>query len=617
MLAENLAKMARSLLEFLGVEVTLRSSRAASYPAVTFSSSDMSSIPFVPDDAPFTPEQRAWLNQFFAANFSPAGGAAISAGPPVPVTVLYASQTGNAEGLAKKLVKDLKKGNFLPTLSDLAQYDPSKLAAEKHVLLIASTYGDGEPPDSATAFHQWLHSDAAPSLAGVKYSVLALGDSSYPDFCQCGIEFDTRFAELGAERLHTRIDCDVEFDAEYKAWSQSIIALLAPGGAAVKAVAALDQEEEGYSKNNPFAARLLRQSNLNGKGSEKQTHHIEISLTGSGLEYQVGDALGVVPQNSTALVDELLSHLPFNTKADVSTPDGEEISLRDALIRHYDIRTLSSTLIEKWQARSGSPFLRSLVQANDKKAYQDFIWGRELIDLVIDYPADFSDAEDFVAVLRKLQPRLYSISSSPLAHPGEVHLTVGVVTYKAHGRERAGVCSSFLARLAANDTTGVYVHQNPAFRLPADSSTPLIMVGPGTGIAPFRAFLEERQATAAKGKNWLFFGNPHAATDYLYQEQLQQFVKDGVLQRIDTAFSRDQAKKIYVQDRMIEQGAELWKWLEEGAAFYVCGDASRMAKDVDLALHQLIQTHGKKSQEEATAYVAQLKKDKRYQRDVY
>jgi sulfite reductase (NADPH) flavoprotein alpha-component len=577
----------------------------------------MSQIPFVPDDAPFTPEQRAWLNRFFAANFSPASGTLPSAGPPVPVTVLFASQTGNAEGLAKKLVKDLKKGNFLPTLSDLAQYDPTKLASEKNILLIASTYGDGEPPDSATAFHQWLHSDAAPSLAGVKYSVLALGDSSYPDFCQCGIEFDTRFAALGAERLHARVDCDVEFDAEYKAWSQAIITLLAPGAVAAKPVAALDQDEEGYSKNNPFPARLLQQYNLNGKGSEKQTHHIEISLAGSGLDYQVGDALGVVPQNSAALVDELLSHLPFNTKADVTSPDGEEIPLREALIRHYDIRTLSNTLIEKWQSRSGSPFLRSLVQANDKKAYQDFIWGRELIDLVIDYPADFADAEDFIAVLRKLQPRLYSISSSPKAHPGEVHLTVGVVTYKAHGRERAGVCSSFLARLAANDTTGVYVHQNPAFRLPSDPATPLIMVGPGTGIAPFRAFLEERQATAAPGKNWLFFGNPHAATDFLYQEQLEQFVKDGILHQLDTAFSRDQAKKIYVQDRMTEQGAALWKWLEEGAAFYVCGDASRMAKDVDQALHEIIQVHGQKTEDQAAAYIAQLKKDKRYQRDVY
>jgi sulfite reductase (NADPH) flavoprotein alpha-component len=257
------------------------------------------------------------------------------------------------------------------------------------------------------------------------------------------------------------------------------------------------------------------------------------------------------------------------------------------------------------------------VQAGDKQAYQDFIWGRELIDLVLDYPADFRDAEDFVGVLRKLQPRLYSIASSPKAHPGEVHLTVGVVNYKTFGRSREGVCSSFLARLVAGDTSGVYIHSNPAFRMPAQNEAPLIMVGPGTGIAPFRAFLEERKSTAAPGPNWLFFGNPHAATDYLYEEELKQFAQDGYLHQLDTAFSRDQSQKIYVQDRMREQGAELWKWLDSGAAFYVCGDASRMAKDVDQALHDVIATHGNLSTEEAAAYVTQMKKDKRYLRDVY
>lgn len=577
----------------------------------------MSTIPFVPDDAPFTPEQRLWLNRFFAANFSTIAATSTTSGPAIPVTVLYASQTGNAEGLAKKLVKDLKKGNFLPTLADIVQYDSAKLAKEKHLLLITSTYGDGEPPDSASAFHQWLHSPAAPTLTGMKFSVLSLGDSTYPDFCQCGIEFDQRFAALGAERLYARVDCDVDYDADYKAWSQGVIAVLAPSGSSVAVPAAIEQEEDGYSKTRPFPGRLLHQHNLNATGAEKQTQHIEISLEGSGLEYQVGDALGVAPRNEEKLVDELLSHLPFQTKVNVAAHDGSEISLREALISLYDIRTLNNNLIEKWQARSGSPFLRSLVQANDKKAYQDFILGRELIDLVIDYPADFSDADDFVALLRKLQPRLYSISSSPKAHPSAVHLTVGVVKYRSFGRERAGVCSSFLARLAVGDASGVYVHHNNAFRMPEDNSTPLIMVGPGTGIAPFRAFLEERQATAATGKNWLLFGNPYQATDFLYQSQLEQFVSDGVLHRLDTAFSRDQAKKIYVQDRMREQGTELWNWLENGAAFYVCGDASRMAKDVDLALLDVIGKHGGKSADEAAAYVAQMKKDKRYQRDVY
>lgn len=578
----------------------------------------MSTIPIVPDDAPFTPEQRAWLNEFFTKNFASLGQTAPpAAGPAVPVTVLYASQTGNAEALGKKLLKELKKGNFLPALHDIAAYDRSNLAEEPNLLLITSTYGDGEPPDSAADFHQWLHSDDAPALNGVKFSVLALGDSSYPDYCQCGIEFDNRLAALGAERLHARVDCDVEYDVGFKTWSSALIAMLAPAGPTVATATALDQEEEGYSKTRPFPAPLLRSFNLNGIGSEKQTQHIEISLEGSDLSYEVGDALGVMPVNSATLVEEILSFLPFNTNVEVATTDGKEMPLREALTYHYDLRTLTQSLIEKWQSRSGSPFLRSLVQAGDKQAYQDFIWGRELIDLVLDYPADFRDAEDFVGVLRKLQPRLYSIASSPKAHPGEVHLTVGVVNYKTFGRSRAGVCSSFLARLAAGDTSGVYIHSNPAFRMPAQNEAPLIMVGPGTGIAPFRAFLEERKATAAPGPNWLFFGNPHAATDFLYEEELKQFAQDGYLHRLDTAFSRDQSQKIYVQDRMREQGAELWKWLDYGAAFYVCGDASRMAKDVDQALHDVIATHGKLFTEEAAAYVTQMKKDKRYLRDVY
>lgn len=575
----------------------------------------MSQIPFVPDDAPFTPEQRQWLNAFFQTHFSPAPQ--VPAGPAVPVTILYGSQTGNAEGLGKKFLKELKKGHFLPQLIDMAVYDPQQLSQEKHLLVITSTYGDGEPPDSAAALHQWLHSENAPTLAGVKFSVLALGDTSYPDFCKCGIEFDQRLAALGAERLYPRVDCDVDYDPGYKTWSQAIMTLLAPSGAVSAPVTALDQEEQGFSKTHPFAAPLLRSLNLNGPGAEKQTQHLEFSLAGAGLHYEVGDALGVVPQNPASLVDELLSHLPFQTKTEVAAPDGSEISLRDALIQHYDVRTLSKGLIEKWQARSGSPFLRSLVQADDKKAYDTFIWGREVIDLVIDYPADFTDAEEFLSVLRKLQPRLYSIASSPLAHPDEVHLTVGVVKYKSFGRERGGVCSNFLSRLAMGDTSGVYIHSNTAFRMPENDDAPMIMVGPGTGIAPFRAFLEHRQAKGAKGPNWLFFGNPYRSTDFLYEEELTRWQQEGVLHRLETAFSRDQSQKIYVQDRMREHGAELWKWLDYGAAFFVCGDASRMAKDVDQALHDVIAVHGGKSSEEAAAFVAQMKKDKRYLRDVY
>ena len=572
----------------------------------------------IPHDAPFSAEQRAWLNDFLTKALSQANQSATASIPSVPVTVLYGSQTGTAEGLAKKLIKTLKKGNFEPEMHDMASYDRSRLATEKNLLVITSTYGDGEPPDSAADLHGWLMSDAAPQLAGVCYSVLALGDSSYPDYCQCGIEFDTRLTALGASRIFSRVDVDVDPDAPFAIWSAGVLAVLAPSGAAALAAdpAVEEADEVGYSKNHPFPAPVVGNYNLNGPG-EKQTHQISLSLAGSDLTYEVGDALGVYPLNSEIVVDEIIANLPCKSSS-VPTPDGDEVSLREALIRHYDIGSLNKSLIQKWQAKSGSPFLRSLVAADDKKAYDDFCWGRDLIDLVIDHPADFTDAEEFVSNLKKLQPRLYSIASSPRTHPGEVHLCVGVVRYTTLGRQRGGICSTFLAdRVTSEVKPRVYVHTNNGFRLPSDGATDVIMCGPGTGIAPFRAFLEDRKATAAQGKNWLFFGNPHSATDYLYQQELTDFQADGTLTKLNLAWSRDQQEKIYVQQLMEQNGAELWSWLNAGAAFYVCGDASRMAKDVDFALHKVAEKHGRLSPEEAAAFIARLKKEKRYQRDVY
>lgn len=572
----------------------------------------------LPNDAPFTAEQRAWLNDFLSKALAQGNQTAAATGPLVPVTVIYGSQTGTAEGLAKKLLKTLKKGNFDPEIHDMAAYDRSRLAEEKNLLVITSTYGDGEPPDNATDFHSWLMSDVAPKLKGVSYSVLALGDSSYPDFCKCGIEFDTRLSALGATSLYPRIDVDVDPDAPYAEWSSGVIAKLAPSAASIPsdATATVDPAEEGYSKKNPFPAAVVENYNLNGPG-DKQTHQIALSLEGSGLNYEVGDALGVYPRNLPQVVDEIIANLPFKA-GNVPAPDGGEIPLREALLRHYDIGTLNKSIIQKWQAKSGSPFLRSLVAADDKKAYDDFCWGRDLIDLVVDHPADFADAEEFVSILKKLQPRLYSIASSPRAHPGEVHLCVGIVRYQSHGRQRGGICSTFLAdRLSGDVKPGVFVHSNNAFRLPTNGEVDVIMVGPGTGIAPFRAFLEDRKATTAKGRNWLFFGNPYSATDFLYQGEIDGYLADGTLSKFDVAWSRDQKEKLYVQHLMEQNGADLWTWLKGGAAFYVCGDASRMAKDVDLALHQIAEKHGGLSTEDAAAFLSQLKKEKRYQRDVY
>ncbi len=570
----------------------------------------------VPENAPFNAEQRAWLNDFFAKTLGGISADSAPSGPVIPVTVLWGSQTGNSEGCAKKLAKAMKAGNYEPEVIDMAQYDKDRLPKEQNLLIITSTYGDGEPPDNAADLHEYLMGDGVPDLSAVNFSVFALGDTEYPDFCQCGIEFDTQLEKCGAKRMFKRIDCDVDYDDEFAEWKSGVMEAMGGAAAAVSEEAGA-AEDEPYGKSKPFPAPLLKTYNLNKEGSQRETYHIEIGLEGSDLSYEAGDALSVLSQNPSQLVDEILPLLPFNTKEEVPLPGGGEAPLREALITSYDIRSLNKALLEKWQAKSGSPFLRSLVEGGDKKEIEDFCWGRELIDLITDHPADFTDAEDFVDVLKKLQPRLYSIASSPKAHPGEVHLTVAIVRYNSHGRDRGGVCSTFLSDRAGDVLPGVFVHENKAFRLPEDTDKNVIMVGPGTGIAPFRAFLEEREATEAKGQNWLFFGNPYAATDFIYEEQLTGMQKKGVLNQLTLAFSRDQKEKIYVQDRMLEQGEELWKWFQDGAYFYICGDASRMAKDVDAALHTIAQTHGGLSKEEAIAYFKDLKKEKRYARDVY
>jgi len=563
---------------------------------------------------------RNWLNSlvgnFISDLTSGKGLAGASAAPSIPVTILVGSQTGNSEGVAKKLSKAMAKMNFIPEVVDMGGYDKAKLAEEQNVLIITSTYGDGEPPDSAEDLHSYVLGDSAPNLEGVNYSVLALGDTEYPDFCKCGIEFDEAFEKLGATRIFKRVDCDVDFDDEYAEWKTGVLSAL--GASAAPAAAAEETNEDGYNKKNPFGADILKNVNLNSADSERETYHIELSLDGSGLEYEVGDALGVYPENPPEIVEEILNNLPFKPTEEVPLPNGEDGTLKNALLYYYDIRSLNKVFLQEWQARSGSPYLRSLVEADDKKEFDDFCWGRDLIDLITDHPADFSDAEEFVGVLKKLQPRLYSISSSPNAHPGEVHLTVAIVRYHSNYRDRGGVCSTFLADRSEGVKPAVFVHSNKAFRLPTDGDAPVIMVGPGTGIAPFRAFLEERKVSGAKGANWLFFGNPYEAQDYLYKDELEQMQQDGVLTKLDLAFSRDQAEKVYVQNRMIEKGAELWKWLsEDNGSFYVCGDASRMAKDVDAALHSIAQEHGKLSEDEAKEFFKNLKKEKRYSRDVY
>ncbi|HZP61383.1 MAG TPA: sulfite reductase subunit alpha [Opitutaceae bacterium] len=579
----------------------------------------MPPLPVIPETAPFTPEQRAWLNGFLAGLFSrgPVDPVAQAAAPAAealkPLTILFGSQTGTAESLAKRAAKEAGRQGFAATIMDMAQFSPAKLAQEKNMLVITSTYGDGEPPDNAKALHAALGAADAPRLAGLRFAVCALGDTNYIQFCQCGKDFDDRLEKLGALRAAARIDCDLDYEQKFSAWLATALAALASGDATASTQSEIQNpkseistESSGHSRKNPFPAPLRGSRVLNAAGSAKEVRHVEFSLEGSGLAYEPGDALGVFPQNCPELVAEVLNVLGCDGEEAVSVPDGGTTSLRHALTAHYDLGKPSPELIARYAApASGGGTVTATAVMH-------------VIDVLLARPETRLVPADFVRLLRPLQPRLYSISSSLRAHPGQVHLTVGAVRYEAHGRVRKGVCSTFLAdRCAVGATAPVYLHKNSAFKLPADPAAPVIMVGPGTGIAPFRAFLQDRRASGARGKNWLFFGDQRAAVDFLYRDELDAFRRDGCLTRLDTAFSRDQAEKIYVQHRMLEAAGELYAWLESGAYFYVCGDASRMAKDVDAALHKVVETAGGKTAAQAADYIQALKAARRYARDVY
>lgn len=574
--------------------------------------------PFIPETAPFNADQRAWLNGFLAGMYSPdgkTGGATATAA--TPVTILFGSQTGTGETLSKKAAKQLKAVNCAPTILDMADCSVDDLKDLQNLLIITSTYGEGEPPDNALSLHTALLADSAPKLEGLQYSVLGLGDSSYVDFCQCSKEFDARLEALGAKRCADMIECDGDPDEPFAKWIAAVTPVLGEAGAATVDLAEDDSEsdEPQYSKKHPYAAKFLKTENLNKEGSSKQTHHIELSLAGSGIDYEVGDALGVWPENNARLVDEIITAAGFEPDELAPLPHDPDTQIFDALRFHYDVSVLTEPFLIACSRLTKNAELQAIVA--DEASRKAYITGRGLVDPIVDFEVKFPTTEYLVAPLKQMSPRLYSISSSPKVHPGEVHLTVGKVTYDTHGRKRQGVCSTYLSDHQLDRPVKVYMHSNKAFRLSENDDAPAIMIGPGTGIAPFRAFLEEREARGAKGKNWLLYGDQHQATDFLYEEQITAWMKNGLLTRFDTAFSRDQAEKIYVQNRIVEHAEEFYAWLEEGGSIYICGDASRMAKDVDAAIHQAVEIAGGKSEDEAKAYVEALKKGKRYLRDVY
>ena len=578
-------------------------------------------LPFIPEDAPFTGDQKSWLSGFLAGMQSAkaiAGSQTSVAGAlAAPVlNILYGTQTGNAEGLAMDAATVARAQGFDAVVQGLDDVSIDAFSVMKRVIITIATYGEGEMPDNAGLFWESIYSTDMPRLPDLQFGILALGDTSYDEFCQAGKLLDTRLEQLGATRLVDRLDCDVDYEDIADEWINKTIPLANSGNVIVPAVETSPQVVKSiWNRKNPYPAKVSVNKLLSGPSSGKEIRHYEIDLADSGLTYETGDALNVMPVNDGVLVKKLTERLSVD--GDIVL-EGQEKSIVDLLTYQYEISTPSRNLIAAVEAQAKHERFSHVLKNGDKEALADFLWGKDTLDLLnLNSEITFT-ADEFLGLLKPLQHRAYSISSSPSKHLGSVHLTVASVRWREEGRDHLGVCSTFLAdRVTANGTAGVFVSPNKAFRIPANDDAPMIMVGPGTGVAPFRAFLEERQMRGAKGKNWLFFGDQTRDSDFIYEQQLLEMQAVGVLSRLDLAFSRDQKEKIYVQNKMHECSVELYQWLEKGAYFYVCGDATRMAKDVDQALRDIVATQANLSADQATDYVNNLKREKRYLRDVY
>ncbi len=609
---------------------------------------EIARVPYIPETAPFSAEQRAWLNGFLAGMFSQVPAAAGNAQPDSPrvprepLLILFGSQTGTAESLAKRLAKESEQRGFQPVLLPLDEYEKAGLPDAKKLIIVSSTWGDGDPPENAVKFWSWLNSNEAPRFPHLDFAVLGLGDRNYSDFCGASKKFDVRLEELGGHRIIPRAECDVDYESTANRWIENLWVRLAgarssPGAATTitndahlplparngqNGFHVISPTQNGstkdtlslFGKKNPFPARLLKNIVLNKSASAKEVRHYELSLSGSDLTYEVGDALGIYATNCPQLVDDIIEACHCSGDEPVEI-EGSKMLLRESLTSYFDICRPSTDLLSIIAKAAPDCGLVPLLKPERTADLKKSLWGRDILDVLRLLPSPLPP-EQFVLLLRKLTPRLYSISSSPKAHTGEVHLIISTVRYESFGRARKGVASCFLADRCGENSAKVFVQKSHGFKPPRED-LPMIMVGPGTGIAPFRAFLEEREATGAKGQNWLFFGDQKRSTDFLYEEQLTGWLNRGHLTHLDVAFSRDQEEKIYVQHRLVQNAPKVWSWLEEGAHFYVCGDASRMAADVDRALHQVIERAGGKTTDQAAEYVAKLKSEKRYQRDIY
>lgn len=570
------------------------------------------------------PDQMIWLNGYFQGL---AGGVTVGAGVPaaqpevtaekLPLTILYGTHTGRSKALAKVLCEKASAQNIECVTKPMDDYKTKQLKDEKNVLVIVSTHGEGEPPEMAEDFHEFITGKRAPKLDGLNYSVLALGDKSYKLFCQTGVEIDEAFKKAGANELVPIVKCDVDYEEDAAKWTEDVLneleKLQPEPSAQPLQKASVKEEEVVYSRKNPFKSTVLDKTRITGRDSDKEVYHLELSLEGSGIKYEPGDALGVIAQNPLQLVKDIIKSLGVINNEVVETRIGK-LQFNEALEHHYEITTLTRDVIEKYAEKTGLKEVQDILE--DEEKLDHYLYGHDVLDLLQEYPAKLT-ATEFLEVLRPLPPRLYSISSSQESVEDEVHITVSRVRYENKGRKRYGACSTFLAdRLEVDETALIYIDKNPNFRL-AENGNPIIMVGAGTGIAPYRAFLQQREVENKKGKSWLFFGERRFSSDFLYQVEWQKYLKKGYLEKIDLAFSRDQDEKVYVQHKLKEQQEEVFNWLQNGASFYLCGDMKYMARDVQQTLLDIIKTQGGMTDKKARAYFKKLKKEKRFMADVY
>ena len=537
-----------------------------------------------------------------------------------PIWILFGTHTGNSESLANQTAKRLKELGREAKAVGMDAFKPNTLKKIKELLIIVSTDGEGDAPIQAEGFLEFLKGKRAPKLDHISYSVLALGDSSYAEFCKTGKDFDAALKAKGATAFSERVDCDVDYQENYEKWLTEVIKEVgtqqeeANHQESLQAAGTSVEAASIYSQKNPFYATVLEKISLNGRGSEKETIHLELDLEGSNLTYEPGDALGIIGLNKPELVSRVLSQLNFSGEEEVDTANGKK-NLKTALREDYELTILTVLSLKKFVELTSSEKIKKILE--DKDALAEYLHGRDVLDLLQEESYSFTPQE-FISILRKNMPRMYSIASSQEEVDEEVHILVSSVRYEAHGRQKEGVCSTFLAdQIEKDDQVKVFIDPNTRFKLPQDTSKPVIMVGPGTGIAPFRSFIQHRDAQEASGKSWLFFGDRNFHTDFLYQSEWLQYLDEGVLTRLDVAFSRDQKEKVYVQHKMLEHGKELYNWLTEGAHFYVCGDKDYMAKDVDSALLEIVKSHGNLQEEEASEYIKELRLSGRYQVDVY